>query len=61
MTVLQKLGAAGVLGFLIMLVGLVLIAWQNIVVAAGLACIVGGLGLVVKALVGNVMRQFGMA
>jgi uncharacterized membrane protein YccC len=57
---LQRLGIAGVAGFLVMLAGLVLIAWHNLVVAAGLACIVGGLGLVVKALVGNVMRQFGM-
>ena len=57
---LDRLGAAGVAGFVVMLVGLVLVAWESLVVAAGLAFMLVGLGLVVKALVGNVMRQFGM-
>lgn len=57
---LDRLGAAGVAGFVVMLTGLVLVAWESLVVAAGLAFMLVGLGLVVKALVGNVMRQFGM-
>ena len=58
---LDKLGVAGVVGFVVMLAGLVLVAYQSPVVALGLALMLAGLGIVVKALVGNVLRQFGMA
>jgi len=56
----ERLGIGGVVGLLLALGGIALIAWQAPIVAAGLAFVLAGLALVVRALVGNVMRQFGM-
>ncbi|QKY20794.1 hypothetical protein B4589_010540 [Halolamina sp. CBA1230] len=56
----DRLGVGGVVGLLLALAGIALVAWQAPIVAAGLAFVLAGLGLVVRALVGNVMRQFGM-
>ncbi|MFB6221301.1 MAG: hypothetical protein ABEH90_07660 [Halolamina sp.] len=57
---LDRLGIGGVVGLLVLLAGVALIAWQNLIIAAGMAFILAGLGLVVRALIGNVLRQFGM-
>ncbi len=56
----ERLGVGGIVGLLLALVGIALVAWQAPIVAAGLAFVLAGIGLVVRALVGNVMRQFGM-
>lgn len=56
----DRLGIGGIVGLLLTLGGIALVAWQEPIVAAGLAFVLAGLGLVVRALVGNVMRQFGM-
>ena len=56
----ERLGIGGIVGLLLVLGGIGLVAWQAPIVAAGLAFVLAGLGLVVRALVGNVMRQFGM-
>lgn len=57
----ERLGIGGIVGLLLVLGGIALVAWQAPIVAAGLAFVLAGLGLVVRALVGNVLRQFGMA
>lgn len=57
---LEKLGAIGVLGIVVILGGLGLIAWANPVVAAGMALVLFGFGLTVKALVSNLLSSFGM-
>ena len=56
----EKLGAVGILGIVVILGGLALIAWANPVVAAGMALVLFGFGLTVKALVGNLLSSFGM-
>ncbi|GAB7093829.1 hypothetical protein JCM30237_09810 [Halolamina litorea] len=56
----DRLGIGGIVGLLLTLGGIALVAWQEPIVAAGLAFVLAGIGLVVRALVGNVMRQFGM-
>ena len=57
---LDKLGLPGVLGFLLLLVGIAVVAVENIVVAAGIGLVVAGLGLVVFGLVKNLLAAFGM-
>ncbi|WP_226011533.1 DUF7470 family protein [Halomicrobium salinisoli] len=57
---LDKLGIAGVLGVLVMLGGIVLVAWQNLILAAGLAFVVAGLGLIVYGMVTNLLSAFGL-
>ncbi len=57
---LEKLGLTGVLGLLVLLAGVVLIARENLLIAAGMAFILAGLGLVVRALISSVMQQFGL-
>ncbi|NHN46018.1 hypothetical protein G9464_00205 [Halostella sp. JP-L12] len=57
---LEKLGAIGVLGIVVILGGLGLIAWADPVVAAGMALVLFGFGLTVKALVSNLLSSFGM-
>jgi hypothetical protein len=46
---------------LVLLAGVLLIALENLVIAAGVAFVLAGLGLLVRALIGSVLRQFGMA
>ena len=57
---LRKLGAIGILGVAAVLAGLALIAWAEPVVAAGMALVLLGFGLTVKALVSNLLSSFGM-
>ncbi|MBP1986423.1 DUF7470 family protein [Halolamina salifodinae] len=56
----ERLGIGGIVGILLVLGGIALVAWQAPIVAAGLAFVLAGLGLVVRALVGNLLKQFGM-
>jgi len=57
----DKLGPLGVVGAVLVAVGLAVVAVGNPIVAAGLTLVFIGTGLVVKALVGNLMRTWGMA
>lgn len=56
----DKLGATGIVGLLLLLAGVAVIAWQNLLIAVGMALVLAGTGLVVKGLVGGMMRQFGL-
>ena len=58
---LQKLGPIGILGTLLILVGIVAIATQNLVIAVGMALVVAGFGMLAKAGLDAVMGLFGMA
>jgi hypothetical protein len=57
---LDKLGIAGVVGVLFLLGGIVVVAWQNLILAGGLALVIAGLGLIVFGLVKNLLASFGM-
>ena len=57
---LKNLGPQGIAGLLILLVGVALIASQNLLIAAGIALVLAGLGIVVKALVSGMLQSFGM-
>lgn len=57
---LRHLGPLGIAGIALLLVGIAVIAYESLLVAAGLSFVLLGLGLVVKALVSSVFRQFGM-
>ena len=56
----DKLGLAGVLGVLVLLGGIGLLAWVRPLVAAGVAFVVAGLGLVVYGVVTNLLASLGM-
>jgi hypothetical protein len=57
---LDKLGALGVLGAVLLLAGIGVTAYANPLVGAGIALVVAGLGLLVKRGVDQVMGLFGM-
>ncbi|MFA9427533.1 hypothetical protein [Natronorubrum sp. A-ect3] len=57
---LKNLGPQGIAGLLILLAGIALIAYQNLVIAAGIALVLAGLGIIVKALVSGMLQSFGM-
>ncbi|WP_135305807.1 DUF7470 family protein [Haloarcula amylovorans] len=57
---LDKLGVAGIAGVVILFGGIGLVAWQNLILAAGLALVVGGMGLIVYGLVTSLLASFGM-
>ncbi|WP_336336446.1 DUF7470 family protein [Haloarcula brevis] len=57
---LDKLGAVGIAGIVVLLAGIGLVAWKAPVVAAGIALVVGGLGLVVYGLVTTLLGAFGL-
>jgi drug/metabolite transporter (DMT)-like permease len=56
----DKLGVVGVAGIVVSLAGIGLVAWQNLILAGGLALVVGGLGLVVYGLVTSLLSSLGM-
>jgi hypothetical protein len=57
----QRLGLAGVFGMLVVFAGLGVITWADWRVGVGITLVLFGLGVTVRALVSNLMRQFGMA
>ncbi|WP_254762505.1 DUF7470 family protein [Natrinema marinum] len=57
---LRNLGALGIVGLLLLLAGIALIAYANIVVALGMALVLAGLGLVVRSLISGMLQNFGM-
>ena len=57
---LQKLGAVGILGVLVMLGGVALVAVVQPIVAAGLALVVAGLGMIIYGLVTGFMKSMGL-
>lgn len=57
---LDKLGVFGLLGMALLIAGFAVITYANWQVAVGMALVVGGLGLVVKALISNMLGAMGM-
>ncbi|RDI71722.1 DUF7470 family protein [Halopelagius longus] len=57
---LDKLGAKGIAGLVVMVAGFGLVAWSAPVVAAGLGLIVVGLVLVAGGIAQSVMGMLGM-
>lgn len=58
---LRQLGPVGIVGALLVLVGIVVIALENLVIAVGMGLSIVGLGMVAKAGIDAVMGLFGMA
>lgn len=56
----DKLGIAGLLGLLLALGGIGLLATVNLYIAAGVAFVVAGIGLVAYGIVTNLLASFGM-
>lgn len=57
---LDKLGTTGVVGLVLLVAGLGVVALENIVIAAGLALVFVGVGLLVKGLVGSLLGSLGV-
>ena len=57
---LDKLGVSGLLGFLLLIGGIGLLAYIDLIIAAGVAFVVAGLGLVVYGLVTSFLGSMGM-
>jgi uncharacterized membrane protein YjjP (DUF1212 family) len=55
-----KLGVTGVVGFLMLCGGIAVLAYADPLVAAGVAFVVAGLGLVVRGLLGSALQAMGM-
>jgi hypothetical protein len=57
---LDKLGAAGIVGLLLVLGGLGLVAYVEPIIAAGIALVLAGLGLTLKAIVSSFVSAMGL-
>jgi hypothetical protein len=57
---LDKLGAAGLLGVLLMVGGVAVVAFESLLVAGGIALVIAGLGLLVFGLVKNLLASLGI-
>ncbi|GAA0669683.1 hypothetical protein ACFQDG_17000 [Natronoarchaeum mannanilyticum] len=57
---LKRLGATGIVGLLAILGGIALIAYESLVIAGGIALVLAGIGLVVRALVSSLINSMGM-
>lgn len=56
----DKLGTKGILGVLLLLAGIAVIAYVNLLIAAGIALVVLGFVLTAWGLVSGLMSSFGM-
>lgn len=56
----DKLGIAGLAGLVVTLGGIGLLAWVDPLIAAGIAFVVAGLGLVAYGMVTNLLSSLGM-
>ncbi|GAB3689573.1 hypothetical protein GCM10028857_25070 [Salinarchaeum chitinilyticum] len=57
---LKHLGIGGIVGLLLLVGGIAIIAWQNLLIASGLAIAIAGLGLIVRSLVSSALGAMGM-
>ncbi|USZ67107.1 hypothetical protein NGM10_10235 [Halorussus salilacus] len=57
---IDKLGAKGIVGVLLLLGGIAVIALQNLLIAAGIGLVVVGFVLVAWGLISGLMASFGM-
>ena len=57
---LDTLGLLGIVGIVAIVIGIALMAIESLVIAAGFALVMIGLGLVVKAVVSGMLRTWGM-
>ena len=58
---LRKLGGvSGVVGILAMLLGIALVAEANLQIAAGIALVIAGLGLLARGMIKGLMSAMGM-
>lgn len=56
----DKLGTVGVVGIVVVVGGLAVLAYENPVIAAGIALVLIGIGLLVRGLVATLLESFGM-
>jgi len=56
----KMLGVSGFLGLICILGGIAAVASENLVIAGGIALVLAGLGLFVRALISGVMGMMGM-
>jgi hypothetical protein len=57
---LKALGVAGVVGFLLLTGGIALLAYVDLLIGAGVAGVVAGLGMVLYGLVTSLLKKMGM-
>ena len=57
----KNLGPMGLVGLLIIVAGLGVIAYADLLIAAGLALVLAGIGIVVRALITGMLQMWGMA
>ncbi|RQG92366.1 DUF7470 family protein [Natrarchaeobius chitinivorans] len=57
---LDTIGPLGIVGILVLLAGIAVVAYANWIIAAGIALILAGMGLVVKSLITSMLQSFGM-
>ena len=58
---LRKLGGvSGIVGILAMLLGIALVAEANLQIAAGIALVIAGLGLLARGMIKGLMSAMGM-
>jgi hypothetical protein len=58
---LKRLGLAGVLGVLLMIVGIAILALENLLIAGGVALVIAGIGMVAYGMVKSMLGAFGLA
>ena len=57
---LRNLGIAGILGLVLLIAGVGLAAWVNLLLGGALTLVIAGLGLIVYGMVTNLLRSMGM-
>lgn len=58
---LRRIGLTGVLGLLLLIVGIALLGLVDLQIAAGVALVVAGIGLLAHGLIKSMLAVFGMA
>lgn len=56
----RQLGPAGIIGTLVLIAGIAVITWRDLVIGGGVALVLAGVGIIVYSMIRSMLSTFGM-
>lgn len=59
-SVYRQLGPAGIVGTLVLIAGIAVITWRDLVIGGGVALVLAGVGIIIYSMIRSMLSTFGM-
>lgn len=56
----RQLGPAGIVGTLVLIAGIAVITWRDLVIGGGVALVLAGVGIIIYSMIRSMLSTFGM-